>query len=76
VWPEDSFRRQPTFTYQWFSGKTAIKGATAATYKVVAADKGQAIKVTVTGVGPELNYHPYAPTPVSSKALTIPVKKP
>jgi hypothetical protein len=76
VWPEDSFRRQPTFTYKWFRGKTAITGATAATYKVVAADKGQAIKVTVTGVGPELNYHPYAPTPVSSAALTIPVKKP
>ena len=76
VWPEDSFRRQPTFTYKWFRGTTAIAGATAATYKVVAADKGQAIKVTVTGVGPELEYHPYAPTPVSSKALTIPVKKP
>jgi hypothetical protein len=76
VWPEDSFRHQPTFTYKWFRGNTAITGATSATYKVVAADKGQTIKVTVTGVGPELNYHPYAPTPVSSKALAIPIKKP
>lgn len=76
VWPEDSFRHQPTFTYQWFRDKTAIAGATASTYKVVAADKGKTVKVTVTGVGPESHYHPYAPTPVTSAALSIPVKKP
>jgi hypothetical protein len=76
VWPADSFDRQPTFTYQWFRDKTAIAGATSGLYKVVAADKGHTIKVTVTGVGPESHYHPYAPTPVTSAALTIPVKKP
>ena len=36
-------------TYQWFRGSTAISGATAQTYKLVAADKGTAIKVRVTG---------------------------
>jgi hypothetical protein len=76
VWPEDSFRRQPTFTYQWYRDKTAITGAKAATYKVAKADAGHTIKVTVTGVGPELNYHPYAPTPKTSATLSIPVKKP
>ncbi|TVU66207.1 carboxypeptidase regulatory-like domain-containing protein [Paenarthrobacter nitroguajacolicus] len=38
-----------TLTYQWFRGNTAISGATAQTYKLVAADKGSAIKVRVTG---------------------------
>jgi len=38
-----------TLTYQWFRGSTAISGATAKTYKLVAADKGSAIKVRVTG---------------------------
>jgi hypothetical protein len=38
-----------TLTYQWFRGSTAITGATAQTYKLVAADKGSAIKVRVTG---------------------------
>lgn len=38
-----------TLTYQWFRGSTAISGATARTYKLVAADKGSAIKVRVTG---------------------------
>ncbi|NQX12282.1 hypothetical protein HQQ80_11645 [Microbacteriaceae bacterium VKM Ac-2855] len=38
-----------TLTYQWFRGTTAISGATAATYKLVTADKGAAISVKVTG---------------------------
>ncbi len=38
-----------TVTYQWFRGSIAISGATAQTYKLVAADKGSAIKVRVTG---------------------------
>ncbi|MGV8910184.1 MAG: peptidoglycan-binding protein [Propionicimonas sp.] len=38
-----------TFAYQWYRGKTAIKGATAATYVLVAADSKAAIKVAVTG---------------------------
>ncbi|MET3903176.1 carboxypeptidase regulatory-like domain-containing protein [Paenarthrobacter sp. 4246] len=38
-----------TLTYQWFRGSTAISGATAQTYKLVAADKGSSIKVRVTG---------------------------
>ena len=38
-----------TLAYQWYRGSTAITGATAQTYKLVAADKGTAIKVRVTG---------------------------
>ncbi|WP_405473250.1 carboxypeptidase regulatory-like domain-containing protein [Paenarthrobacter ilicis] len=38
-----------TLTYQWYRGSTAITGATASTYTLVAADKGSAIKVRVTG---------------------------
>lgn len=38
-----------TFTYQWLRAGTAITGATAATYPLVAADQGKAISVRVTG---------------------------
>lgn len=38
-----------TFTYQWLRAGTAITGATAATYPLVAADQGKAISVKVTG---------------------------
>ncbi len=37
-----------TNSYQWYRGSTAISGATASTYKVVDADVGQTIKVSVT----------------------------
>jgi hypothetical protein len=36
-------------TYQWFRGKTAIKGATASTYVLQAADAATTIRVAVTG---------------------------
>ena len=36
-------------TYQWFRGSTAITGATAKTYVVVDADRGQSITVRTTG---------------------------
>jgi hypothetical protein len=36
-------------TYQWYRGTAAIAGATATTYKLVAADVGKAISVRVTG---------------------------
>ncbi|WP_285240212.1 carboxypeptidase regulatory-like domain-containing protein [Pseudarthrobacter sp. MEB009] len=38
-----------TLAYQWYRGSTAITGATGPTYKLVAADKGAAIKMRVTG---------------------------
>ncbi len=38
-----------TLKYQWYRGTTAITGATAQTYTLVAADKGSALKVRVTG---------------------------
>lgn len=36
-------------TYQWYRGGRAVKGATASTYTLKAADRGKKIKVTVTG---------------------------
>ncbi len=39
----------PTYTRQWLRGGTAINGATAASYTLVAADIGAAISVRVTG---------------------------
>jgi len=36
-------------SYQWYRGTTAITGATKATYQLVSADSGKAIKVAVTG---------------------------
>ncbi|HEX9086161.1 MAG TPA: carboxypeptidase regulatory-like domain-containing protein, partial [Arthrobacter sp.] len=38
-----------TLKYQWYRGTTAITGATAQTYTLVAADKGSGLKVRVTG---------------------------
>jgi hypothetical protein len=38
-----------TKDYQWYRGTTPIAGATGTTYKLVAADAGQSIKVRVTG---------------------------
>ncbi|MBO0983341.1 hypothetical protein [Rathayibacter sp. SD072] len=38
-----------TLSYQWYRGTTAITGATAATYKLVTADKAASITVKVTG---------------------------
>ncbi|MCC9198479.1 S8 family serine peptidase [Arthrobacter sp. zg-Y820] len=35
--------------YQWYRGNTAVKGATAKTYKLTNADNGQAISVSVSG---------------------------
>lgn len=40
------------FAYQWYRGATAIPDATTGTYKVQAADAGQALKVKVTGSCP------------------------
>jgi hypothetical protein len=39
------------FAYQWYRDNTAIKGATAATYQVQAADAGHTIKVTAANTG-------------------------
>jgi hypothetical protein len=38
----------PIYTYKWYRGASAITGATASTYKLVALDKGQNISVKVT----------------------------
>lgn len=40
---------KPMFSYQWYRGAKAIRGATGSKYRVVAADFGQAISVQVTG---------------------------
>ncbi|MDR1791185.1 MAG: hypothetical protein LBR20_05965 [Propionibacteriaceae bacterium] len=39
---------KPTYSYQWYRGSKAIKGATKASYTLVKADKGKTIKVKVT----------------------------
>jgi len=39
----------PTYKYQWTRNGVAIAGATAATYKLTAADGGQQVRVVVTG---------------------------
>ncbi len=52
-----------TFAYQWYRGSTAISGAVAATYTLVAADAGAAVKVNVTGSATA-----YTSTTVSSAA--------
>lgn len=38
------------FVYQWYRGKTVIKGATKASYKLSSADAGKQISVSVTGI--------------------------
>lgn len=58
-----------SFRYQWYAGGKAINGATKATLKLAKAQKGKAVKVTVTGS--KAGYSTVAKT---SKA-TKPVKK-
>lgn len=41
--------KKVSFTYQWFRGKKAIKGATKKKHKVTKADRGKKLKVRVTG---------------------------
>lgn len=36
------------FSYQWYHGKSKLKGATKSTYTPIAADKGKSLKVRVT----------------------------
>jgi Leucine-rich repeat (LRR) protein len=44
-----SWTPEPTLSYQWYRSGVVIGGATAATYRVVAADVGKKISVAVTG---------------------------
>jgi hypothetical protein len=60
---------QPIFKYQWMRNSTPIAGATAKTYKLVAADKGCAIWVKITGTGSQSNGIPFAPTQVSAEQI-------
>ncbi|MCE1174373.1 MAG: peptidoglycan-binding protein [Propionibacteriales bacterium] len=39
------------FSYQWYRDKTAIKGATSATYKVTSSDAGHTLAVKATNTG-------------------------
>jgi hypothetical protein len=41
-----------TFAYQWFRGLKAVKGATAATYRLKKKDRGKSLHVVVTGSEP------------------------
>ncbi|SMH50526.1 Serine protease, subtilisin family [Rathayibacter oskolensis] len=55
-----------TLAYQWKRNSTAISGATASTYTLVAADAGAAISVTVTGTKSG-----YAAVAKTSAAVTV-----
>ena len=54
-------------TYQWKRNGVAITGATAATYKLVAADAGK--RITVTVIGRKSGYRTVAKT--SAQTATI-----
>lgn len=54
-------------TYQWYRGSSAISGATARSYKIVAADAGKALSVRTKGARSG-----YTPVTVASAALTVP----
>ncbi|GAA0998928.1 hypothetical protein GCM10009563_23740 [Subtercola frigoramans] len=60
-----------TFTYQWLRNGSAISSATVSTYKVVAADAGAKITVTVTGSKPGYTTVAFtSPAVDAQKALT------
>jgi hypothetical protein len=40
------------FTYQWYRGTAIIKGATKPTLRLIAADIGKQLSVSVTGAKP------------------------
>jgi hypothetical protein len=64
----------PTLTYQWFRDGTAIPGATARTYRLVAADAGHPVTVRAIAAKPgyTTRYRTSAPTPlVTGKPLTL-----
>lgn len=54
-------------TYQWYRGATPISGATAATYRIVAADEGKALTVRTKGTKSG-----YTTVTVTSAARTVP----
>jgi hypothetical protein len=53
--------------YQWYRSGTAITGATAATYRLTAADRGRTIKVRVTGS--RAGYEPASRTSAATAAV-------
>jgi hypothetical protein len=57
-----------TLAYQWLRAGTAIPGATAATYKLVAADGGKALTAKVTGTKP--GFTTVAKTSTATAAIT------
>ncbi|WEO77971.1 carboxypeptidase regulatory-like domain-containing protein [Cryobacterium sp. SO2] len=57
-----------TLGYQWLRSGTAISGATASTYKLVAADAGKSITVKVTGT--KSGFTTVAKTSVATAAVT------
>ncbi|QIM19507.1 hypothetical protein G7066_14665 [Leucobacter coleopterorum] len=60
------------FSYQWLRDGVAIDGATAKTYKPVAADAGKAITVQLTGAAPNYKAATVTSDPVTPEAGTAP----
>ncbi len=56
-----------SFKYQWLRNGATISGATASTYKLVAADRGQKITVKVTGA--KSGYQSIAKTSAATAAI-------
>ncbi|WP_308287726.1 carboxypeptidase regulatory-like domain-containing protein [Cryobacterium sp. 1639] len=59
-----------TLSYQWLRSGAVISGATASSYKLVAADAGKAITVKVTGTKPGFT------TVAKTSAATVAISKP
>ena len=55
-----------SLSYQWYRNGSAISGATGTTYKLVRADSGKSLSVTITGALPR-----FAITSVSSKQTAM-----
>ena len=61
-----------TLKYQWLRNGAAIKGATAATYKLAVADEGTKVSVKVTGS--KTNYQGISKTSVAKQIPPLPLK--
>lgn len=70
--PTQAAATSPLFKYVWKRDGVAIAKATASTYKLVAADSGHAISVTVTGAADyTCTGTPYIPVTKTSEPVSV-----